>query len=95
MLPDKPHPLDSLVAAGRWRVVLFDGSPVFLCAEEALQRAATDPAAEQRLIKRMRGLLAPFVLRRLKSELAEQMVTKSHVMHEVSSSSLWNLIGST
>eukprot|EP00879_Flechtneria_rotunda_P017507 GHRR01018356.1.p1 GENE.GHRR01018356.1~~GHRR01018356.1.p1 ORF type:complete len:1057 (+),score=419.84 GHRR01018356.1:236-3406(+) len=55
--------------------------------EEALQRAANDPAAEERLIKRMRGLLAPFVLRRLKSELAEQMVTKSHKMHEVSMTS--------
>lgn len=62
------------------------GFPVaFLIAEEALQRAATDPDAEQRLIKRMRGLLAPFVLRRLKSELAEQMVTKEHKMHEVGS----------
>jgi hypothetical protein len=56
----------------------------WLCpAEEALARATNDPAAEGRLIKRMRGLLAPFVLRRLKSELAEQMVTKSHKMHEV------------
>jgi hypothetical protein len=52
-------------------------------AEELLQRATNDPVAEQRLIQRMRGLLAPFVLRRLKSELAEQMVTKSHKMHEV------------
>ncbi|KAF6259017.1 SNF2 family N-terminal domain-containing protein [Scenedesmus sp. NREL 46B-D3] len=51
--------------------------------EELLQRATNDPVAEQRLIQRMRGLLAPFVLRRLKSELAEQMVTKSHKMHEV------------
>lgn len=55
-----------------------------MCADDLLQRAATDVAAEGRLIKRMRGLLAPFVLRRLKSELAEQMVTKSHIMHEVS-----------
>lgn len=31
----------------------------------------------------MRSLLAPFVLRRLKSELAEQMVTKNHKLHEV------------
>jgi hypothetical protein len=53
------------------------------CAEELLQRATNDAVAEQRLIQRMRGLLAPFVLRRLKSELAEQMVTKSHKMHEV------------
>jgi hypothetical protein len=52
--------------------------------EELLQRATNDASAEQRLIQRMRGLLAPFVLRRLKSELAEQMVTKSHKMHEVS-----------
>ncbi|WIA09411.1 hypothetical protein OEZ85_008816 [Tetradesmus obliquus] len=51
--------------------------------EELLQRANNDSLAEQRLIQRMRGLLAPFVLRRLKSELAEQMVTKSHKMHEV------------
>jgi hypothetical protein len=55
-----------------------------LCpAEDLLARAATDPEVEQQLIKRMRGLLAPFVLRRLKSELAEQMVTKNHKLHEV------------
>jgi hypothetical protein len=52
-------------------------------AEDLLARAATDPDVEQQLIKRMRGLLAPFVLRRLKSELAEQMVTKNHKLHEV------------
>lgn len=52
-------------------------------AEDLLARAATDPEVEQQLIKRMRGLLAPFVLRRLKSELAEQMVTKNHKLHEV------------
>jgi hypothetical protein len=57
--------------------------PTLHHAEELLQRATNDPVAEQRLIQRMRGLLAPFVLRRLKSELAEQMVTKSHKMHEV------------
>lgn len=48
-----------------------------------MARAATDPEVEQQLIKRMRGLLGPFVLRRLKSELAEQMVTKNHKLHEV------------
>jgi hypothetical protein len=31
----------------------------------------------------MRSLLAPIVLRRLKTELAEQMVTKNHKLHEV------------
>jgi hypothetical protein len=63
-------------------------SNVFALTEELLQRATNDPVAEQRLIQRMRGLLAPFVLRRLKSELAEQMVTKSHKMHEVSGGSM-------
>lgn len=53
-------------------------------AEDLLARAANDPEVEQQLIKRMRSLLAPFVLRRLKSELAEQMVTKNHKLHEVS-----------
>ena len=52
-------------------------------AEDLLARAANDPEVEQQLIMRMRALLAPFVLRRLKSELAEQMVTKNHKLHEV------------
>lgn len=52
-------------------------------AEDLLARATSDPEVEQQLIKRMRSLLAPFVLRRLKSELAEQMVTKNHKLHEV------------
>jgi hypothetical protein len=56
---------------------------VLCLAEDLLARAANDPEVEQQLIKRMRGLLAPFVLRRLKSELAEQMVTKNHKLHEV------------
>jgi len=60
--------------------------PAICCvfpAEDLLARAGTDPEVEQQLIKRMRSLLAPFVLRRLKSELAEQMVTKNHKLHEV------------
>jgi hypothetical protein len=48
-----------------------------------MQRAATDPDSEAALIKRMRGLLGPFVLRRLKSELADQLVTKTHKLHDV------------
>ena len=48
-------------------------------AEDLLARAANDPEVEQQLIMRMRALLAPFVLRRLKSELAEQ----NHKLHEV------------
>lgn len=39
----------------------------------------------------MRSLLAPFVLRRLKSELAEQMVTKNHKLHEVREEGTWLL----
>lgn len=53
---------------------------------EDILLCGNDPDEEARLIERMKGLLAPFVLRRLKVELADQMVTKSHVMHEVCAS---------
>jgi SNF2 family DNA or RNA helicase len=45
--------------------------------------AGKDPEKEQVLVERMRSLLQPFVLRRLKNELKDQLVDKAHVMHEV------------
>jgi hypothetical protein len=45
--------------------------------------AGKDPEKERALVGRMRALLQPFVLRRLKNELKDQLVDKSHVMHEV------------
>jgi hypothetical protein len=63
--------------------VCAEGSLCTCVTEDLLARAGTDPEAEGQLIARMRSLLAPFVLRRLKTELAEQMVTKNHKLHEV------------
>lgn len=60
-----------------------EGSLCTCVTEDLLARAGTDPEVEGQLISRMRSLLAPFVLRRLKTELAEQMVTKNHKLHEV------------
>ena len=45
--------------------------------------AGRDPEKERALVDRMRSLLQPFVLRRLKSELKDQLVDKDHVMVEV------------
>jgi len=45
--------------------------------------AGQDPDKEAVLVERMRTLLQPFVLRRLKSELKDQLVEKAHVMREV------------
>lgn len=46
--------------------------PQLQTAEEALDKA-----------QRVRGLLAPFVLRRLKGEVAKQLAPKQHVVIEV------------
>ncbi len=45
--------------------------------------AGHDPEKERQLVERMRTLLQPFVLRRLKIELKDQLVEKAHVMREV------------
>lgn len=42
-----------------------------------------DPAEQEKMVERMKKLLAPFVLRRLKSEVADQLVTKSHRLEKV------------
>jgi hypothetical protein len=45
--------------------------------------AGKDAEKERVLVERMRTLLQPFVLRRLKIELKDQLVEKAHVMKEV------------
>ena len=58
---------------------------MFAGSAEELDFAANakDATREVALIGRMKKLLGPFVLRRLKSEISEQLVTKSHALKDV------------
>jgi hypothetical protein len=66
--------------------------------DEAVLEAGKDPLKEKQLVDRMRSLLQPFVLRRLKIELKDQLVEKAHVMEEVGLpgrlDSSWGRLGS-
>ena len=62
---------------------------VILCSHCHTARATTacvaqDEEAVQRLAERMRGLLEPFMLRRLKAEVAGQLAPKTQKVVQVS-----------
>lgn len=60
---------------------------IFDLETEALEEAKADPAKEQALVARMKRLLEPFILRRIKSDVAKQLTPKSYKLEKVSMAS--------
>jgi len=56
---------------------------IFDLDTEALEEAKTDPAKEKEVVARMKRLLEPFILRRIKSDVAKQLTPKSYKLEKV------------
>ena len=83
-----PHWLSSGACSSEQRCLM----PLWLAVMQPMQRRcaqhrvrrAQDEEAVQRLAERMRGLLEPFMLRRLKAEVAGQLAPKTQKVVQVS-----------